>query len=54
VISKALIYYHPYTYLEVKDMMYLDEHGYESEYKYVDDEWEVVWEWEREQREKEE
>jgi len=32
----------------------IDAHGYEPERKYVDDEWEVEWEWEEEKRLREE
>ena len=49
---KALIYYLPYHHLEVRDMQPTDtdEHGYEPERKYIDDEWEVEWEYERQLR----
>jgi len=50
--SKALIYYLPYHHLEVRDMQPTDtdEYGYEPERKYIDDEWEVEWEYERQLR----
>jgi len=51
-ISKELIYYPSYHHLEVREMQPIDtdEHGYEPERKYVDDEEDAAHEWEMERQ----
>jgi len=54
--SKALIYYLPYHHLEVREMQPIDtdEHGYEPERKYADDEEDAIHQWDEERRLREE